>query len=74
MDVFNTISELARSLSPLLALLLLYFYNKISQNTSRIEKLESKADRSLDSLNKIMLDVEIIKTRVESLTKEFEKH
>lgn len=72
MDIFTTFTELASTLSPLLAILLLYFYNKINTNDKRISKLESKADKTGDILLKIQLDVQEIKTRVESFTKDKE--
>ena len=73
MDIYSTITELATTLSPLLAVLLLYLYNKINANDKRITKLESKADKTGEILLKIQLDVQEIKTRLESLLKEHEK-
>ena len=73
MDIYSTITELATTLSPLLAILLLYFHNKINANDKRITKLESKADKTGDILLKIQLDVQEIKTRLDSLLKEHEK-
>ena len=70
MELINIFRELATTLSPLLAILLLYFYNKISTNDRRISKLELKSDKTGDILLKIQLDVQEIKTRVESLTKD----
>ena len=70
MDIFTTFTELATTLSPLLAILLLYFHNKINNNDKRISKLESQSDKTGDILLKIQLDVQEIKTRVESLTKD----
>ena len=70
MDIFNTFTELATTLSPLLAILLLYLYNKINANDKRISKLEAQSDKTGDILLKIQLDVQEIKTRVESLTKD----
>ena len=72
MDFFTTFTEIASTLSPLLAVLLLYFHNKIITNDRRISRLESKADKTGDILLKIQLDVQEIKTRVESLTKDKE--
>ena len=70
MDFFATFTEIGKTLSPLLAILLLYFYNKINTNDKRISKLEARSDKTGDILLKIQLDVQEIKTRVESLTKD----
>jgi len=72
MDFINMFTEIGTTLSPFLAILLLYFYNKINTNDKRISKLESKADKTGDILLKIQLDVQEIKTRVESLTQDKE--
>ena len=72
MDLINIFTEIGKTLSPLLAILLLYFYNKINTNDKRISKLEARSDKTGDILLKIQLDVQEIKTRVESLTKDKE--
>lgn len=70
MDLINIFTEIGMTLSPLLAVLLIYFFNRINLNDKRISHLESKADKTGDILLKIQLDVQEIKTRVESLTKD----
>lgn len=72
MDVFNAITELATTLSPLLAVLLIYMFNRIVTNDRRITKLENKADKTGDILIKIQMDIEVIKTKLETIIKEHE--
>lgn len=72
MDVFNAITELATTLSPLLAVLLIYMFNRINANDKRITKLETNSDKTGDILIKIQMDIEVIKTKLETIIKEHE--
>ena len=67
MDLINIFTEIGTTLSPLLAILLVYFFNKLINAERRIARLEMKSDKSLESLQKIQIDIEMIKVSLEYL-------
>ena len=67
MDLINIFTEIGTTLSPLLAILLVYFFNKLINAERRIARLEMKSDKSLESLQKIQIDIEMIKVSLEHL-------
>lgn len=67
MDLINTFTEIGTTLSPLLAVILVYIFNKLVNAEKRIARLELKSDKSLESLQKIQIDIEMIKVSLEYL-------
>lgn len=67
MDLINTFTEIGTTLSPLLAVVLVYIFNKLINAERRIARLEMKSDKSLESLQKIQIDIEMIKVSLEYL-------
>ena len=67
MDLINIFTEIGTTLSPLLAILLVYFFNKLINAERRIARLEMKSDKNLESLQKIQIDIEMIKVSLEYL-------
>lgn len=67
MDLINTFTEIGTTLSPLLAIILVYIFNKLVNAERRIARLEMKSDKSLESLQKIQIDIEMIKVSLEYL-------
>ena len=61
MDLINIFTEIGTTLSPLLAIILVYIFNKLMNAERRIARLEMKSDKSLESLQKIQIDIEMIK-------------
>lgn len=67
MDLINIFTEIGTTLSPLLAVILVYIFNKLVNAERRIARLEMKSDKSLESLQKIQIDIEMIKVSLEYL-------
>jgi len=67
MDLINIFTEIGTTLSPLLAIILVYIFNKLVNAERRITRLEMKSDKSLESLQKIQIDIEMIKVSLEYL-------
>ncbi len=67
MDLINIFTEIGTTLSPLLAIILVYIFNKLVNAERRIAQLEMKSDKSLESLQKIQIDIEMIKVSLEYL-------
>ena len=67
MDLINTFTEIGTTLSPLLAVILVYIFNKLINAEKRIARLEMKSDKSLESLQKIQIDIEMIKVSLDYL-------
>jgi len=67
MDLINIFTEIGTTLSPLLAIILVYIFSKLVNAERRIARLEMKSDKSLESLQKIQIDIEMIKVSLEYL-------
>ena len=65
MDLINIFTEIGTTLSPLLAIILVYIFSKLVNAERRIARLEMKSDKSLESLQKIQIDIEMIKVSLE---------
>ena len=69
MDLINIFTEIGMTLSPLLAVLLIYMFNRINNNDKRISRLESQSDKTTDILNDLKENVAFIRAKIESLEK-----
>ena len=69
MDLINIFTEIGMTLSPLLAVLLIYMFNRINSNDKRLTQLENKADKTTDILNDLKENVAFIRAKIESLEK-----
>ena len=69
MDLINIFTEIGMTLSPLLAVLLIYMFNRINSNDKRLTQLEVKSDKTTDILNDLKENVAFIRAKIESLEK-----